>query len=121
MRRHVLSRLDLKSAAFDPVPLLPLIIIPKRQSDSRGWFGETFHDQRVRDLGIAFTFVQENQTRSTRKGVLRGFYFQNPPAAQTKLISILHGIFLDVAVDIRRNSPTYGRYHGRRRARSRIL
>jgi dTDP-4-dehydrorhamnose 3,5-epimerase len=98
------------SAVPDPVPLLPLIIVPKRHADSRGWFGETFHDKRLRDLGIACTFVQENQSRSTRRGTLRGFHFQRPPAAQAKLISVLHGSILDVAVDIRRNSPTYGRY-----------
>jgi dTDP-4-dehydrorhamnose 3,5-epimerase len=98
------------SAASDPVPLLPLIIVPKRHADSRGWFVETFHDKRLRDLGIACTFVQDNQSRSTRRGTLRGFHFQNPPAAQVKLISVLHGRILDVAVDIRRNSPTYGRY-----------
>jgi dTDP-4-dehydrorhamnose 3,5-epimerase len=98
------------SAASDPVPLLPLIIVPKRHADSRGWFGETFHDKRLRNLGIACTFVQDNQSRSTRRGTLRGFHFQSPPAEQTKLISVLHGRILDVAVDIRRNSPTYGRY-----------
>jgi dTDP-4-dehydrorhamnose 3,5-epimerase len=98
------------SAASDPVPLLPLIIIPKRHADSRGWFGETFHDKRLRGLGIACTFVQDNQSQSTRRGTLRGFHFQKPPAAQAKLISVLHGRILDVAVDIRRNSPTYGRY-----------
>ena len=98
------------SAASNPIPLLPLIIVPKRHADSRGWFGETFHDQRLRNLGIACTFVQDNQSRSTRKGTLRGFHFQKPPAAQVKLISVLHGRILDVAVDIRRHSPTYGRY-----------
>jgi dTDP-4-dehydrorhamnose 3,5-epimerase len=98
------------SAASDPVPLLPLIIVPKRHADSRGWFGETFQDKRLRDLGIACAFVQDNQSRSIRRGTLRGFHFQNPPAAQAKLISVLHGRILDVAVDIRRNSPTYGRY-----------
>ena len=49
------------SAAFDPVPLLPLVIVPKRHADSRGWFGETFRDKRLRNLGIACTFVQDNQ------------------------------------------------------------
>jgi dTDP-4-dehydrorhamnose 3,5-epimerase len=98
------------SAASDPVPLLPFAIIPKRHADSRGWLGETYHNKRLRDLGIACTFVQENQSGSTRRGTLRGFHFQKPPAAQAKLISVLHGRILDVAVDIRRNSPTYGRH-----------
>ncbi len=60
---NVFSRLDLMSTASDPVPLLPLIIIPKRHADSRGWFGETFHDKRLRDVGIARTFVQINRDR----------------------------------------------------------
>jgi dTDP-4-dehydrorhamnose 3,5-epimerase len=107
---NVFSRLDLMSAASDPVPLLPLVIVPKRYADRRGWFGETFHDKRLRDLGIACTFVQDNQSRSIRKGTLRGFHFQKPPAAQAKLISVSHGRILDIAVDIRRNSPTYGRH-----------
>jgi dTDP-4-dehydrorhamnose 3,5-epimerase len=109
-RCHVFSRLDLMSAASDPVPLLPLIIVPKRHADSRGWFGETFNDKRLRNLGIACTFVQDNQTLSARRGTLRGFHFQKPPVAQAKLISVLRGRILDVAVDIRRNSPTYGKY-----------
>jgi dTDP-4-dehydrorhamnose 3,5-epimerase len=106
----IFSRLDLMSAASDPVPLLPLVIVPKRHADGRGWFGETFRDKRLRNLGIACTFVQDNQSRSTRRGTLRGFHFQKPPAAQAKLISVLHGRILDVAVDIRRDSPTYGGY-----------
>jgi dTDP-4-dehydrorhamnose 3,5-epimerase len=109
-RYHVFCWLDLMSAASDPVPPLPLIIVPKRHADDRGWFGETFNDKRLRNLGIACTFVQDNQTRSARRGTLRGFHFQKPPAAQAKLISVLHGRILDVAVDIRRNSPTYGKY-----------
>ena len=106
----IFSRLDLMSAASDPIPLLPLVIVPQRHADSRGWFGETFRDKRLRNLGIACTFVQDNQSRSTRRGTLRGFHFQKPPAAQAKLISVLHGRILDVAVDIRRDSPTYGGY-----------
>jgi len=98
------------SAASDPVPLLPLIIVPRRHADSRGWFCEIFNRNRLRELGIACTFVQDNQTRSALKGTLRGFHFQKPPAAQAKLISVLHGKILDVAVDIRRYSPTYGKY-----------
>jgi dTDP-4-dehydrorhamnose 3,5-epimerase len=93
---------------FDP--LLPLAFVPKRHADSRGWLSETFHDKRLRDLGIVCTFVQENQSSSSRRGTLRGFHFQAPPAAQAKLICVLHGRILDVAVDIRRNSPTFGRY-----------
>jgi dTDP-4-dehydrorhamnose 3,5-epimerase len=98
------------SAAINPIPLLPLTIMSKRHADSRGWLVETFHDRRLRNLGVVCTFVQENQSKSIRRGTLRGFHFQKPPAAQAKLVSVLHGRILDVAVDIRRGSPTYGRY-----------
>jgi dTDP-4-dehydrorhamnose 3,5-epimerase len=98
------------SIDFATLPLLPLTIIPKRHADNRGWFSETFHQQRLRELGIACNFVQDNQSTSRRKGTLRGFHFQEPPAAQAKLISVLHGRILDVAVDIRRGSPSFGNY-----------
>jgi len=98
------------SIDFDTSARLPLTIIPKRHADNRGWISETFHRQRLRDLGIACNFVQDNQSHSSRKGTVRGFHFQAAPAAQAKLIRVLHGRILDVAVDIRRGSPTFGKY-----------
>src|SRR5689334_17166431 len=89
---------------------LPRVIIPKRHPDSRGWFSETFHETRLREAGIACRFVQENQSYSRRAGTLRGLHFQNPPAEQAKLISVVRGKILDVAIDIRRGSPSYGRH-----------
>ena len=89
---------------------LPLLIVPKRHPDARGWFSETFLLERWRHLGIGANFVQENQAHSTRKGTLRGFHFQEPPFAQAKLVSVLHGRILDVAVDIRCRSPTFGKF-----------
>jgi dTDP-4-dehydrorhamnose 3,5-epimerase len=89
---------------------LPLTIVPRRHADNRGWFSETFHQQRLRDLGIACNFIQDNQTRSSRRGTLRGFHFQAPPVPQAKLVSVSRGRILDVAVDIRRDSPTFGKY-----------
>jgi dTDP-4-dehydrorhamnose 3,5-epimerase len=89
---------------------LPLTIVPRRHADARGWFSETFRYQRLRELGIACNFVQDNQSHSSRKGTVRGFHFQAAPAGQAKLISVLHGRILDVVVDIRRNSPTFGKY-----------
>jgi dTDP-4-dehydrorhamnose 3,5-epimerase len=100
----------MSSIAPGPSPPLPLTIVPKRHADRRGWFSESFHQQRLRDLGIGYCFVQDNQSTSSRKGTLRGFHFQEPPAAQAKLIGVLHGRILDVAVDIRRYSPTFGKY-----------
>jgi len=91
-------------------PDLPRLIIPKRHVDDRGWFSETFHDGRLREIGIPCRFVQDNQSSSKRAGTLRGLHFQVPPAAQAKLISVLRGRVLDVAVDVRRGSPTYGKH-----------
>ena len=89
---------------------LPRLIVPKRHVDDRGWFSETFHEKRLRDIGITCHFVQDNQSSSKRAGTLRGFHFQLPPAAQAKLVSVLRGRILDVAVDVRRGSPTFGKY-----------
>jgi dTDP-4-dehydrorhamnose 3,5-epimerase len=89
---------------------LPRSIVPKRHVDDRGWFSEIFHEKRLRDLGITCRFVQDNQAISRRAGTLRGLHFQLPPAAQAKLVSVLRGRILDVAVDIRSGSPTFGKY-----------
>lgn len=89
---------------------LPRIIIPQRHVDERGWFSETFHAQRLSALGIAHPFVQDNQSNSKHAGTLRGLHFQLPPAAQAKLISVVRGRIFDVAVDLRRGSPTYGNH-----------
>ena len=91
-------------------PDLPRIIVPKRHPDARGWFSETFHERRLRELGIVCHFVQDNQSSSKRAGTLRGLHFQVPPTAQAKLISVLRGRAIDVAVDVRRDSPTYGKH-----------
>jgi dTDP-4-dehydrorhamnose 3,5-epimerase len=89
---------------------IPLIIIPRRHVDERGWFSETFQESRLYDLGITCRFVQDNQASSKRAGTLRGLHFQLPPAAQAKLVTVLRGRILDVAVDIRRDSPTLGKH-----------
>ena len=89
---------------------LPRLIVPKRHVDDRGWFSETFHEKRLRDIGIICHFVQDNQSSSKRAGTLRGFHFQLPPAGQAKLVVVLRGRILDVAVDVRRGSPSFGKY-----------
>ncbi len=89
---------------------LPRIIVPRRHVDGRGWFSETFHERRLRDLGIGCRFVQDNQSGSKRAGTLRGLHFQVPPAAQAKLVSVVRGRILDVAVDVRRGSATFGKH-----------
>jgi dTDP-4-dehydrorhamnose 3,5-epimerase len=89
---------------------VPRIIISKRHVDNRGWFSETFHEQRLQKAGITCRFVQDNQSYSKRAGTLRGLHFQVPPAAQAKLVSVVRGRILDVAVDVRHGSPTYGKH-----------
>jgi dTDP-4-dehydrorhamnose 3,5-epimerase len=89
---------------------LPRLIVPKRHVDDRGWFSEIFHQERLRDIGITCRFVQDNQSSSKQAGTLRGLHFQFPPAAQAKLVMVVKGRILDVAVDIRRGSPTFGKY-----------
>ena len=96
--------------------LLPLslpdvkLIKPRRFGDERGWFMETYRREALAQAGIADTFVQDNQSFSAAKGTVRGLHLQKPPRAQAKLIRVLSGRILDVAVDLRRSSPTFGRH-----------
>src|SRR4026207_30921 len=89
---------------------LPRLIVPKRHPDERGWLAETFNEARLRALGIDCRFVQDNQSYSQRAGTLRGMHFQAPPFEQAKLISVLRGRVLDVAVDVRRGPPALGKH-----------
>ncbi len=86
-----------------------LIVKPQVFADDRGYFFESFSEQKFKGAGINFHFVQDNESKS-QKGVLRGLHFQNPPHAQGKLVRVIKGAVLDVAVDIRKGSPTYGKY-----------
>jgi dTDP-4-dehydrorhamnose 3,5-epimerase len=91
-------------------PLLDAkIIIPKIFEDERGYFYESFNAQIFKNQIGDYDFVQDNQSLS-QKGVLRGLHFQNPPYAQGKLVRVLNGSVLDVIVDIRKKSPTYGKH-----------
>ena len=85
-------------------------IVPARFGDARGWFAETFRVDRLAEAGIADVFVQDNQSFSAPKGTVRGLHFQTNPMAQGKLVRVLQGAIFDVAVDLRRASPTYGRH-----------
>lgn len=87
-----------------------LVIKPRIFSDSRGYFFESYNINAYHAAGITVNFVQDNQSLSN-KGVLRGLHFQNPPYAQDKLVRVIKGRVLDVAVDIRKNSPTYGQHY----------
>ena len=94
-----------------PTATLPdvLIVDPAVHVDDRGFFLESYHEPRYRGAGIAATFVQDNHSRSVR-GTLRGLHWQTAPRPQAKLIRVLAGEILDVAVDIRESSPTFGRW-----------
>ena len=85
------------------------IIQPKVFEDKRGYFFESYNKFLLEKIGIKADFVQDNQSLS-QKGVLRGLHFQNPPYAQGKLVRVIKGAALDVVVDIRKNSPTYGHH-----------
>ncbi len=88
-----------------------LIIIPKIYKDKRGFFMETYNEAVFRKiLGIKAKFIQDNHSKS-KYGVLRGLHFQKPPYEQAKLVRCIKGKILDVIVDIRKNSPTYGKYY----------
>ena len=85
-------------------------ITPRVFEDERGYFYESYSKQAFEKIGLDLDFVQDNQSLS-QKGVLRGLHFQNPPYAQGKLVRIVKGAVIDVAVDLRKNSPTYGKFH----------
>ncbi len=86
------------------------IVNAKRFGDARGFFVEQYNKRTLAAHGLHFEFVQDNVSFSLKSGTVRGLHFQPPPFAQTKLVSVLRGAVLDVLVDIRTGSPTYGRH-----------
>lgn len=88
------------------------VLIPQRFGDARGFFSECWSRQRLAEQGIDLDFVQDNHSLSMQLGTLRGLHFQSPPHAQAKLVRCGRGALFDVAVDIRRGSPTYGKWFG---------
>ena len=88
------------------------IIEPKVFGDYRGYFMETYSTKVFADMGIDNVFVQDNQSFTAQKGTLRGIHFQNAPMAQAKLVRVTRGAVLDVAVDLRKGSPTYKKWVG---------
>jgi dTDP-4-dehydrorhamnose 3,5-epimerase len=87
----------------------PVLIAPCRIADQRGFFSETFRADLLAAAGIEATFVQDNHVRSEARGVLRGLHFQVAPAAQGKLVRVARGSVLDICVDLRDGSPTFGK------------
>lgn len=88
-----------------------VVIEPDCHGDHRGWFMETYSKPKFEELGITCEFVQDNQSFSAQKGTLRGLHFQIEPMAQSKLLRCTRGKILDVAVDLRKNSPTYKKWY----------
>jgi dTDP-4-dehydrorhamnose 3,5-epimerase len=86
------------------------LVTPKRFGDNRGFFSETYAARAFAAAGIDAVFVQDNHSRSAECGTVRGLHFQAPPYAQDKLIRVVRGRVLDVALDIRKGSPTYGKH-----------
>jgi dTDP-4-dehydrorhamnose 3,5-epimerase len=98
--------LKVESLAIQDVKL----VTPARFGDDRGFFSETYNAQRFKDAGIEADFIQDNHSLSAQRGTVRGLHFQAPPFAQSKLVRVLRGTILDVAVDVRKGSPTYGKW-----------
>ncbi|MEM1109185.1 MAG: dTDP-4-dehydrorhamnose 3,5-epimerase [Planctomycetota bacterium] len=86
------------------------LLRPKRFGDHRGYFAETYSLPKLADAGIDLAFVQDNESLSAEQGTVRGLHFQSPPHAQDKLVRCVQGALLDVAVDIRKGSPTFGQH-----------
>src|SRR5437879_4104377 len=98
--------LELRSLAIPDVK----VVRTDRFSDARGYFCETFQRSAFAEKGILHDFVQDNQSSSDRIGTVRGLHFQRPPFTQAKLIRVLNGAILDIAVDLRRSSPHFGKH-----------
>ena len=86
------------------------VLIPEKHGDPRGFFSETYSRRALAQAGVDTEFVQDNHSLSARRGTVRGLHFQAPPRAQDKLVRVVRGSIFDVAVDLRRSSPTYGRH-----------
>lgn len=86
------------------------VLVPRKHGDARGFFSETYNRKSLAALGIDIDFVQDNHSLSAEKGTVRGLHFQTPPFAQDKLVRVARGAVYDVAVDLRKDSPTYGRH-----------
>jgi dTDP-4-dehydrorhamnose 3,5-epimerase len=87
-----------------------LVIVPARFEDARGFFAPVFQQRVLEAEGVTHGWVQENQSLSRRRGTVRGMHFQRPPFTQAKLVRVVRGAALDVCIDLRRASPTYGQH-----------
>jgi len=98
--------MQIERTAIDGV----LTLRAKKHGDARGFVSETFKASALHQAGVTHDWVQENHSYSAQAGTVRGLHFQAPPAAQAKLVRVLRGAILDIALDVRRASPTYGQH-----------
>jgi len=97
----------------ETLPLAGVLhVTPVRHGDARGYFSETYNQGVFREVGVKAAFMQDNHSRSRERGTIRGLHFQIAPFAQAKLVRVLRGAVYDVAVDLRRGSPTFGQSLG---------
>lgn len=96
--------IDVRQTQLDGV----VEIVPARHGDERGWFSEVWNRAELETHGIAIDWVQDNESMSAAEGTIRGVHFQRPPSTQDKLVRVVRGAIIDVAVDLRRSSATYG-------------
>lgn len=92
-----------------PIPDV-ILLTPEKKSDNRGFFSEVYNQKKLHEIGVSETFVQDNHSLSRHLHVVRGLHFQKPPCAQGKLIRVISGSILDIALDIRPASPTFGKH-----------
>jgi dTDP-4-dehydrorhamnose 3,5-epimerase len=98
--------MDIQNTAIADVKLIK----PKKMGDARGFFSETYNQRALATLSVSGSFVQDNHSLSVQKGTVRGLHFQLPPFAQDKLVRVIRGAVFDVALDLRRGSPTFKRH-----------
>ena len=100
-----------RSVGFEELDIPAVKVLkPRKHGDHRGFFSEVYNRRTLAEAGIGIEFVQDNHSLSAEKGTVRGLHFQTPPFAQDKLVRVVRGAVFDVAVDLRRGSPTYGRH-----------
>lgn len=107
-KKKLIVMLQIEETALPGV----LILTPRRFGDNRGFFCESWNQERMAQSGLDYSFVQDNHSLSREVGTVRGLHFQSPPHAQAKLVRCGRGRLFDVAVDIRKGSPTYGKWVG---------
>jgi dTDP-4-dehydrorhamnose 3,5-epimerase len=99
--------MEIRKTEFDGL----IVIVPRIFEDNRGYFYESYNQETYKNAGIPYLFVQDNQSESA-KGVIRGLHYQLEPYAQTKLVRVISGTVLDVVVDLRKGSSTFGKWYG---------